>query len=248
MARGLRRSPLPNPPHPPLLLGGALLGPPAPPAPGASRTHHPLPFPPLGDPGGQTPLRGSILFIINDNIGGDSLAPRFLRPLGGLRPPRAFDPSGTSIPPPTGGITSSLSSSSASSLSQCVSPPPSISETEVSGDSGAGSPAFSASRRFFSEVSRRLAFLALFAFFASLAFFYSSFRARFLARSSLSSGTGGRESLTIPIPYKRMTIKAKARKKGNERKIGDKNNSLPEKCNLSRVASAPPENPSDLSV
>ena len=74
-----------------------------------------------------------------------------------------------------------MSSSSVNSFSQCSSCPPSISETEVSGDSGAGSPAFSASRRFFSEVSQRLAFLALFAFFSYLAFFCFSFRAQFLA-------------------------------------------------------------------
>ena len=113
----------------------------------------------------------------------------------GLRPLRDLDP------PANRGIMSS--SSALSSSSQCaLSPPPSISETDVSGESGGGSPTFSASRWFLVEISQRCAFLALFAFLSSFAFFYSSFWARFLDRSSLSSGTGGRESLTIPIPCK----------------------------------------------
>jgi hypothetical protein len=95
-----------------------------------------------------------------------------------------------------------------------------------------GSPTFSASWRFLSEVSRHLAFLAFFAFFSSLARFYSLFRARFLARSSLSSETGGRESLMTPIPCKQTAIKTKARKRGNQGKIGEKDGILPAKCSL----------------
>jgi len=96
-----------------------------------------------------------------------------------------------------------MSSSSASSSSQsALLPPPSISETEVSGESGGVTPAFSVSRWFLAEIYRHCAFLAAFDFLSSLAFFCSSFWARFLARISLSSGTGGRESLTIPIPSK----------------------------------------------
>ena len=75
----------------------------------------------------------------------------------------------------------------------------SISETEVSGEGGGATPTFSASRWFLAEISRLCAFRAALAFLSSLAFFCSSFRARFLARISLSSGTGGRESLTTPI-------------------------------------------------
>ena len=118
---------------------------------------------------------------------GDGLAtPGAWNPSGASDPPRAFDPSGISIPPPTGGITSS---SSMSMSSQCaLSPPPSISETEVSGESGGGTPAFSASRWFLAEISRRCAFLAAFAFLSSLAFFCSSLQARFLAGSPCPQG------------------------------------------------------------
>ena len=54
--------------------------------------------------------------------------------------------------------------------------------------------------------------------------------------------------MTTPIPCKRMAIKTKARKEGNQGKIGDKGGILLEKCNLCQGASAPPENPSDLRI
>ena len=200
------------------------------------------PFPLLGTQGDRALSRGAILFIVHNDMGGGSFAPRCLGPLRSLRPPSGLRPLQDIDPPPTGGTTSS---SYPSSSSQCVPPLPSTSETEVSGESGGGSPAFSASQRFLAEVSRRCAFLTLFAFLSSFAFFCSSFRARFLARSSLSSRTGGRESLTIPIPCKRVAIRAKAGRKKNKRKIKDKSDVLREKCSPSRGSSAPLRNPLD---
>ena len=108
---------------------------------------------------------------------------------------------------------------SSSSATSSLSPPPSISETDVSGESGGGTPAFSASRWFLAEISRRCAFLTAFAFLSSLAFLCSSFRARFLARISLSSGTGGRESLMIPFPYEANGKRGlRQEQNGNKRK------------------------------
>ena len=50
------------------------------------------PFPLLGTRGDRALSWGAILFIIHNNEGGDSLAPRCLRPLGGLRPPLGLRP------------------------------------------------------------------------------------------------------------------------------------------------------------
>ena len=174
-------------------------------------------LPLLGTHGDRALPRGAVLVVYN-NVGDGLPAPRRLGPLGGLRPPSGPRPLWDLDPPAGRGITSSFSATSLSS--QCaLSPPPSISETDVSGESGEGTPAFSASRWFLAEISRCYVFLAAFAFLSSLIFFCSSFWARFLARISLSSRTGGRESLTIPILCKQAAIKKKA---GRKRKRAQK--------------------------
>ena len=176
-------------------------------------------------------MRGSVLFIINNNIGGDSLAPRCLRPLGGLRPPSDLRPLWNLDPPADRGDHFIL-----------------VLLVSQLGRFGRGKPRLLGLTAVLLKslatlsLPHTLCFLRLFGLLLLLVL------GPILGPELLVLWDWGRESLTIPIPYKRTTIKARARKKGNERKIGDKSSILPEKCNLSRGASAPPENPSDPSV
>jgi len=144
-------SPPPRRRLPPQALGGARLHPLALPVGGrlGFAPRHLLPL--LGTHGDWT-LRGGAVFIVHNDVGDGMPAPGVWDPSGASYLPWAFGPSRISIPPPAGGI---ASSSSASSSSQSALPPsPSISETEVSGEGGGATPAFSASQRFLAEISR----------------------------------------------------------------------------------------------
>jgi hypothetical protein len=82
---------------------------------------------------------------------------------------------------------SSSSSSSSSSLS-----------SGVSGDGSLGSPSLSCWRQRFSKASRARLRSRARAFSASFFFFFSSAATRRAARSTVSSGTRGREGLCHP--------------------------------------------------
>jgi hypothetical protein len=80
--------------------------------------------------------------------------------------------------------------SSSSSLSSSSS-----SSSGVSGDGSLGSPSLSCRRQSFSKASRARVRSQARAFFASFFFFFSSAATRHAARSTVSSGTRGREGL-----------------------------------------------------
>ena len=95
--QGLRRwsrtvAPQPSRLPPPLTLGGARSGPPAPPAVGRFGSTSRRPFPLLGTREDRAFPRSAVLFVIHNYVGGGLPTPWCLGPLGSLRPSSGLRP------------------------------------------------------------------------------------------------------------------------------------------------------------
>ena len=192
------RLPLPRTP------GWVRPGPLALPVVGAPGIRPLTPSPPPGDPRGLSPLEGRRPCRLQQCGGRSSRPPVLGTPRGPLTPLGPSTPLGSRSPHRQGGSRRSPPPARQASV-RCLPHP--LSPRPKSRESRAGQPPPS---RLHGGSWQRFLGLRLprsLRLFVLVNIFCSSFRARFLARISLSSGIGGRESVTIPIPCKTSRIR-----------------------------------------